>query len=103
VFSWWTSGSSSRFLWLPQQVSIRIVLPSSSITHEWTEKVMKLVSGSGLTSSGWSYQPSRRCMSPVVVPGSWLSSGTGLSISCTLWMRMRPSSIGFIALSRRVF
>jgi hypothetical protein len=59
--------------------------------------------GIGVDFVGWSYQPSRRFMSSAVVPGSWLSSGTGLSISCTLWIRMRPSSIGFIALSRRLF
>jgi hypothetical protein len=44
-----------------------------------------------------------RRMSLSVVPGSWLSNGTGLSISWTLCTRIRPSSIGRIALSRRLF
>ena len=33
------------------------------------------------------------------VPGNWLSNGTWLSISHTLWTRIRPSSIGFIRTS----
>ena len=33
MFSWWTSGRISRFLWLPQQVSPRLVLERLKIPH----------------------------------------------------------------------